>query len=64
MINHKFDLEKAFQQILHSSERWVNEGSGWVIEKIHSQYIKTFTGSVFFGVILDIKSIKNTSRNN
>ena len=28
VINHKFDLEKAFQKILYSIERWVNEGSG------------------------------------
>ena len=39
MINHKFDLEKAFQEILYSIELWVNEIFDWIIEKIHSQYI-------------------------
>ena len=43
IINHKFDLEKAFQEILYSTERWVNEGSGVIIEKIHSQYINIST---------------------
>ena len=43
MINHKFDLEKAFQKILYSIERWVNEGSGWIIESIDSQYINVST---------------------
>ena len=45
MINHKFDLEKAFQEILYSIERWFNAGSGWIIEKLHSQCINisTFT---------------------
>ena len=37
VINHKFDLEKAFEEILHSIERWVNEGSGWIIELIDSK---------------------------
>ena len=43
-INHKFDLEKAFQEILYSIERRVNEGSCWIIELIDSQYtnIPTF----------------------
>ena len=31
VINYKFDLEKAFQEILYSIERWVNEGSAWII---------------------------------
>ena len=39
MINHKFDLKKAFQDILYRIERWVNKVSGWIIEKINSQYI-------------------------
>ena len=39
VIKHKFDLEKAFQEILYSTERWVNEGLGVIIEKIHSQNI-------------------------
>ena len=28
VINHTFHLEKAFQEILCSIERWINEGSG------------------------------------
>ena len=39
VINYKFDLEKAFQEILYSIERWVNEESGWIIESIDSLYI-------------------------
>ena len=39
VINYKLDLEKAFQEILYSIERWVNEGSGWIIESIDSLYI-------------------------
>ena len=39
MINHKFDLDKSFQDILHRIDNWINEGSGWIVEEIHSQYI-------------------------
>ena len=43
MINHKLDLEKVLQEILCSIERWVNDGSGWIIESIDSQYINIST---------------------
>ena len=39
MINHKFDLDKSFQEILNRVNNWINEGSGRIAEKIHSQYI-------------------------
>ena len=43
MINHKFDLEKDFQELLYSIERWINEGSGWIIKSINSQLISIST---------------------
>ena len=39
MINHKFGLENAFQEILYRIHNWINDGSGWVAELIESQYI-------------------------
>ena len=39
VINHKFSLEYAFQEILYKTDNWINEGSGWIIELIKSQYI-------------------------
>ena len=39
VINHKFDLDKSFQETLYSIERWVHIGSGWIIESIDFQYI-------------------------
>ena len=30
MINSKFDLNKAFQEIVCSIENWINEGSSWI----------------------------------
>ena len=28
VINHKFSLREAFQEILHRTDNWINEGSG------------------------------------
>ena len=37
VINHKFSIENAFQEILHRIDNWINERSGWIIELIESQ---------------------------
>ena len=37
LINHKFFLENAFQEILYMLDIWINEGSGWIVESIDSQ---------------------------
>ena len=43
VINHKFSLENAFQEILYRIDNWINEGSGWIVELIESQYISIST---------------------
>ena len=43
MINQKFSHENAFQGILYMIDNWVNEGPGWIIELIKSQYINIST---------------------
>ena len=43
MINHKFSLENAFQEILCRIDNWINEGSGWIVELIESEYINILT---------------------
>ena len=42
LINHKFSLKSAFQEILYRIDNWIN-GSGWIIELIESQYINVST---------------------
>ena len=39
IINNRFELEIAFQEILYRIDAWINEGSGWITESIESQYI-------------------------
>ena len=43
VVNHKFSLENAFQEILYRIDNWINEGSGWIVEFIESQYINIST---------------------
>ena len=43
MINHRFKLESSFQEILYMIDVWINEGFGWIVESIESQYINIST---------------------
>ena len=43
LINHRFRLENSFQEILQLIHDWINEGSGWIVESIESQYINIST---------------------
>ena len=49
VINHKFDLEKSFQEILYRIDNWINEGYGWIVESIKSQYINNSTFKPLIG---------------
>ena len=49
MRNDKFDLDKSFQEILYRTNDWINEGSGWIVESIKSQYINISTYSSLIG---------------
>ena len=45
VINHKFDLDKSFQEILYRIDNWINESSGYINistyrSLIGSSYIK------------------------
>ena len=43
VINHRFRVENYFQEILCMIDFWINEGSGWIVESVQSQYIKIST---------------------
>ena len=43
IINNKFKLEHAFQEILYRIDAWINKESGWIIESIESQYTNIST---------------------
>ena len=43
VTNHRFQIESYFQEILYMIDVWINNGSGWIIELIKSQYINIST---------------------
>ena len=43
MINHKLGIGKSFPESLDRIDNWINEGSGWIVETIKSQYINIST---------------------
>ena len=43
VINHKFNLENAFQEILYLIDNWINKAYGWIVESIESQCINVST---------------------
>ena len=49
VINNKFKLENFFQEILYRLDAEINNGSGWIIESIESQYINISTYKPLLG---------------
>ena len=43
LINHKFSLDKSFQEVLYRIDNWINEGSCSIVELIKSYYINIST---------------------
>ena len=61
VINHRFRVENYFQEILCMIDFWINEGSGWIVESVQSQYIKISTyrplsGSSCVNLPVELKS--------
>ena len=63
VINHKFSLENAYQEISYRIDNWINGGSGWIVEFIESQYINisayiTLWGGSYIKLHVELKSPK------
>ena len=48
---------------LYRSDNWINEGSGWIVEFIESQYIyisayRPLSGSSYIELFVELKSLK------
>ena len=61
VINHRFRLENSFQEILYMIDVWINNGSGWIIELIESQYInisiyRPLSGSSYMDLPVELRS--------
>ena len=63
VMNHKSSLDKSFQEILYRIDNWINEGSGWIVETIKSQYINISTfrplsGSSYVKLPAELRNLK------
>ena len=63
VINHKFDLDKSFQEILYRIDNWISEQSGWIVESINSQYInistyRPLTGTSYVKLLVELRNPK------
>ena len=61
VTNHIFELQKSFEEISYMIDIWINNGSGWIIELIESQYINISTyrplsGSSCMDLAIELKS--------
>ena len=61
VINHKLRLENYFQEILYMIDVWINNGSGWNVESIESQYIniapyRPLSGSFYMDLSVELRS--------
>ena len=61
VINLRYKLNKSFQEILYRMDAWINEGSGWIVESIESQYInistyKPLVGSSYIDLPIELSN--------
>ena len=49
VINHEFNLDTSFQEILYRMYNWINEGSGWIVESIDGEYVNISAYSPLVG---------------
>ena len=61
ITNKRFKLQNAFQETLYRIDCWINEGSGWIIESIESQYINISTyrsllGNSYIDLPIELRS--------
>ena len=61
VTNHVFRLEKYFEEILYIIDVWINNGSGWIIDLIESQYInisiyRPLSGSSYIDLPVELRS--------
>ena len=39
VINQRFDLNSAYEELKYRLDIWIGEGSGWVVDRIEDLYI-------------------------
>ena len=63
IINNRFKLEESFQEILYRIDAWINEGSGWIVKSVESQYInisayRSLVGNSYIDLPIELRGSK------
>ena len=63
MINHRFRLENAFQEIVYLIDNWINQGRGWTVEFIESKHVniliyRALSGSSYVKLPAELRNPK------
>ena len=63
VTNHILKLYNSYEEMLCTIDVWINNGSGWIIELIESQYIntstyKTLSGSFYIDLPVELSPKK------
>ena len=63
VINQRYHLNDSFEEILHLLDTWINESSGWTIEKTDGLYIHTSNYEPLLGgSYIPLPKVLNNSR--
>ena len=62
VINIKYVLNKSFEEVLHRINSWINEGSGWIIEILKTEYVSIsvyspLSGSTYIKLARELKNL-------
>ena len=49
MIIGEYGLDQSFQETLYRIDNWINQGSDWIIDEIHNQYLNISSHSPLIG---------------
>ena len=49
VINDNYKLDQSFQEIIYRLDNWINNGSGWIVKEIYSQYLNVSFYSLLSG---------------
>ena len=64
VINQRYHLNDSFEDILNLLDIWINEVSGWVIDKIEGLYINVANYEPLLGgIYIPLPKVLNNSMN-
>ena len=66
VLNHDFEhsIDSCFEEIIFRIDNWIDEGTGWIVYRINSEYLNMSKYSLLFGsTYVDLPSELNHPKN-